>query len=368
MVSKPAAARQRRFISDASLLDNIRVAVYPARKPGRSLVWRLNARAAGQHLAAGLENESFEMAVTERASAPADRPADRLDATAIFAVTACCAIWGVNQAAIKIANVGISPVLQVGLRSAFALLLVFAWARVRGVRLFERDRTLWAGIVAGLLFGSEFVLMYLGLQHTTASRGIVLLYLAPFVVAFGAHYLIPGDRLSVAKVIGLTAALAGLAAAMWEGLAAPGRPTLLGDLLSLAAAVMWGATTVFIRSSRLKRSSPEKVLLYQLVVSAAVMPALSYLMGEPGITDLGPHVLWAFAYTVVVVAFISYVTWFWLVRNFPPTRLSAFTFLSPVFGVMAGILMLGEAFTPSLAVALVLIAFGIHLVNRPQRG
>jgi drug/metabolite transporter (DMT)-like permease len=71
---------------------------------------------------------------------------------------------------------------------------------------------------------------------------------------------------------------------------------------------------------------------------------------------------------VVVVAFISYVTWFWLVRNFPPTRLSAFTFLSPVFGVMAGILMLGEAFTLSLAVALALIAFGIFLVNRPQRG
>lgn len=322
----------------------------------------------GRHAATGSENESFEMAVTERAGAPTDRPAERLDATAIFAVTACCAIWGVNQVAIKIANAGISPVLQVGLRSVLALVFVLAWARARGVRLFERDRTLWAGIVAGLLFGSEFVLMYLGLQHTTASRGIVLLYLAPFVVAFGAHYLVPGDQLSMAKVAGLAAALAGLAAAMWEGLAAPGRPTLLGDLLSLAAAVMWGATTVFIRASPLKSSPPEKVLLYQLAISAAIMPALSYLMGEPGIADLGPHVLWAFAYTVVMVAFVSYVTWFWLVRNYPPTRISSFTFLSPVFGVVAGNLMLGEAFTPSLAVALALIAFGIYLVNRPQRG
>ena len=79
---------------------------------------------------------------------------------------------------------------------------MFAWARARGVPLFERDRTLWPGIVAGLLFCLEFVLMYLGLEHTTASRGVVLLYLAPFVVAFGAHYLIPGDRLTVAKVTG----------------------------------------------------------------------------------------------------------------------------------------------------------------------
>ena len=285
----------------------------------------------------------------------------------MLVVVACCAVWGVNQVAIKVANGGISPVLQVGLRSAFAVVLVLAWARARGVPLFERDRTLWAGIGAGLIFCLEFVLMYVGLMHTTASRGVVLLYLAPFVVAFGAHYLIPGDRLSVTKVLGLAAALAGLSVAMWEGLAAPGRPTLLGDLLSLMAAVTWGATTVFIRSSALKRSPPEKVLLYQLAISAAILPVLSYLMGEPGITDLGTPVLGAFVYTVVVVAFASYVAWFWLVRNYPPTRISAFTFLSPVFGVVAGSLMLGEAFTPSLAAALALIAFGIFLVNRPQR-
>jgi drug/metabolite transporter (DMT)-like permease len=255
----------------------------------------------------------------------------------------------------------------VGLRSALALILVLVWAHARGVRLFERDRTPWPGIVAGLIFCLEFVLMYLGLQHTSASRGVVLLYLAPFVVAFGAHYLVPGDRLTAGKLTGLTAALAGLAVAMGEGLAAPGRPTLLGDLLSLLAAVMWGATTVFIRASALKQASPEKVLIYQLTISAAILPPVSYLMGEPGITQLTPSVLAAFAYTVVVVAFASYIAWFWLVRNYPPTRISAFTFLSPVFGVLAGSLMLGEAFTPSLAAALALIAFGIYLVNRPAR-
>src|SRR4029079_16133105 len=128
---------------------------------------------------------------------------------------------------------------------------VLAWSRARGVRLLERDGTLWAGLGAGLLFGGEFVVMYFGLLHTTASRGIVLLYLAPFVVAFGAHYLIPGDRLTIVKIAGLTAALGGLAVAMGEGFAAPGRPTLMGDLLSLLAAVLWGATTVFVRSTAL---------------------------------------------------------------------------------------------------------------------
>jgi drug/metabolite transporter (DMT)-like permease len=213
----------------------------------------------------------------------------------------------------------------------------------------------------------EFLVLYVGLDRTSASRGVVFLYLSPFVVAVGAHYLIPGDRLTLAKVIGLTAAFAGLAVAVGESFTEPGRPTLTGDLLCLLAAVLWGATTLLIRSTALKSASPEKTLLYQLLVSGLVLPPMSVMMGEPGIGDLTPAVLVAFAYTAVVVAFISYIAWFWLVRNYPPTRVTAFTFLSPVFGVIAGNLMLGEAFTASLAVALVLIAFGIYLVNRPAR-
>jgi len=307
------------------------------------------------------------MTATERLAAPLRQAADRLDARAVLVVTACCASWGVSQVAIKIANAGISPILQAGLRSLFAGVLVFAWSAARGVRLFERDGTLWAGLFAGVLFGAEFLILYVGLSLTTASRAVVLLYLAPFVVAFGAHYLIPGDRLTIGKIVGLTAALGGLAVAMGEGLAAPGRPTLLGDLLSLLAAVMWGATTVLVRSTALRSAAPEKTLLYQLGISAILLPQASWLLGEPGIVELSPPVLAAFVYTFVVVAFASYIAWFWLVRNYSPTRVSAFTFLSPVFGVMAGNLMLGEAFTPSLAAALALIAFGIYLVNRSGR-
>jgi drug/metabolite transporter (DMT)-like permease len=131
--------------------------------------------------------------------------------------------------------------------------------------------------------------------------------------------------------------------------------------------MLWGATTVLVRSSPLKSAAPEKTLLYQLGVSGVILLPLSLVVGEPGIVHLTAPILVAFAYTFIIVAFISYIAWFWLVRNYPPTRVSAFTFLSPVFGVLAGNLMLGEVFTPSLGVALALVAFGIYLVNRPQR-
>ena len=286
---------------------------------------------------------------------------------AVLVLLACSACWGINQVAIKIANTGISPILQAGARSLLSGILVLMWAHVRGIRVFERDRTLWPGIACGLLFGLEFVLIYIGLGYTTASRGVILLYLSPFVVAFGAHYLVPGDRLTVSKLLGLTAAMLGLIVAMGEGLSEPGRPTLAGDLLCLSAAVLWGATTVLIRASLLRSAAPEKTLLYQLAVSGVLLPLISLLVGEPGIIELSGPVLLAFAYTFIVVAFASYIAWFWLVRNYPPTRVAAFTFLSPVFGVLAGNFMLGEAFTTSLAAALILIAFGIYLVNRPER-
>jgi drug/metabolite transporter (DMT)-like permease len=167
--------------------------------------------------------------------------------------------------------------------------------------------------------------------------------------------------------MGLTAAFAGLAVAVGESFTEPGRPTLTGDLLCLLAAVLWGATTVLIRATALRAATPEKTLLYQLFVSGVLLPPVSVAMGEPGIGDLSPAVLVAFAYTAVIVAFISYIAWFWLVRTYPPTRVTAFTFLSPVFGVIAGNLMLGEAFTASLATSLALIAFGIYLVNRPRQ-
>lgn len=306
------------------------------------------------------------MSMAEKITAAPVRAADRLDVRAVLILIACCACWGINQSAIKIANEGISPILQAGARSLLSGLLVFAWSAARGIRLFERDGTLWPGIICGVLFGVEFVILYVGLGYTTASRGVIFLYLAPFVVAFGAHYFIPGDRLTAMKLLGLGAAMLGLVVAMSEGLSAAGQPTLLGDVLCLLAAVLWGATTVLVRVTPLKSAVPEKTLLYQLAISGVLLPPVSMLAGEPGIVDLSMPVLLAFAYTFIVVAFVSYIAWFWLVRNYPPTRVSAFTFLSPVFGVAAGNLMLGEAFTPSLAAALMLVAFGIYLVNRPR--
>ncbi len=290
-----------------------------------------------------------------------------LDLLAAGLVVMCCVSWGLQQVAIKVADAGISPVLQAGLRSAAAALLVWGWAAWRGVRLFERDGSLWLGMLIATLFGAEFVFIYWGLVFTAAARGAIFLYTAPIFVALGAHLFLAGERLDRTRALGLLAAFAGMALAFSESLGLPTHRELVGDGMMVVAAVLWAVTTVVIKATRLVRLSPLKVLIYQLAGSALLLLPLSPAMGEAGVTDASPAVLLLLAYQVVWVAFVSYVAWFWLVAHYPASSLAAFTFLTPLFGMLAGGLLLGEPITPRLVLAMAFVGCGIFLVNRAPR-
>ena len=293
----------------------------------------------------------------------------RLDGTAVAWLILCCAIWGLGQVSSKIALGEIGPFTQVAVRSSGATLLLLLWSQRRGIALFDRDGTLMAGLLAGLLFAAEFACIFVGLQFTTASRMVVFVYLAPFVVALGMPLIARNERLSGTQLAGLVAAFAGVAWAFAEGFQRPtaGERQWIGDALGVAGAVLWGATTLVIRASRLSQASAEKTLFYQLAVSAVLMAAAAALAGEGLRNGLGALSLASMVFQTVVVCFASYLLWFWLIRHYPATQLSAFTLLTPVFGLLAGVLLLGEPMTLRLLVALAAVAGGIALVNRPPR-
>ena len=290
-----------------------------------------------------------------------------LDTRAVVILVVCTIVWGGNLVAMKLALSGFPPFLQAGLRSLLSGVLVFGWCRWRGLDLSISSGSRQAGGWLGFCFSLEFLLLYLGLEHTTASHAVVLINTAPFVVAIGSHFLTASDRLSSAKCIGMTAAFLGVCITMSEGLITPDKATLIGDLLCFLGAVFWAITTLMVRGTSLKSLAPEKVLLYQLAVSAPILLAASWLAGEGGVTSTAPSVLAGFAYTVVIVACISYSMWFWLVRTYAATKVAAFTFLSPCFGVLLSHLILDDPLSWTLGAGLVLVAFGIWLVNRPAR-
>ena len=288
-----------------------------------------------------------------------------LDLTAMAMLAILCASWALQQVAIKVASHGVSPVLQSGIRSVGATILILIWMAIRREPILERDGTLGWGIVAGSLFAAEFLLIYWGLGFTHASRAVIFLYLSPFIVALGAQLFIPGERLRMIQVVGLCCAFAGIAVAFRESLSFPSYRMLIGDVMLVGAAVLWGATTVLIKASPLAQIKPSKTLLYQLAVSAVVLPVGSWAIREPGIALITPLIVGCLVYQTVGVAFITYLAWFWLVRRYPASRLASFTFLTPLFGVLAGGVLLNEPITNMLLLALVLVGTGIYLVNRP---
>lgn len=288
----------------------------------------------------------------------------RIDAAAGALLVVLCAIWGLNQVAAKVANAGISPLLQAGMRSAGAALLLWAWSSARGVKLFGRDGSLFAGLAAGTLFAGEFALIYWGLEFTTASRAVVFLYTAPFFVALGVHFLVPGEHLRRQQVLGLLTAFAGVVIAFGDGLTLSSWAQLIGDAMLLGAAMLWGATTVVVKASRLATVSPNKTLFYQLGVSGLLLPLASWALGEPGIFAPTPLIIATVAFQTVIVAFITYLAWFWLVAHYPAGRLSSFTFLTPLFGLIAGGVLLNEPITAALVLSMMLVGAGIWLVNR----
>lgn len=304
-----------------------------------------------------------------RSAAPAVAGPRPIDALAAGLLVACCALWGLNQVAIKVANDGIPAVFQAGLRAGGAALLVTLWCRWRAIPLFERDGTLWPGLAAGLLFGVEFIAVYVGLDHTTASRSAVFLYTMPFFVALGAHVFLPGERLTRTRVIGMALAFAGLLLAFSRALdPAPGAvSTLFGDAMLVFAAALWAATTLVIKRTALARARPEKTLLYQLAVAAVVSVALAAMTGKAQVGDATPLVWASLAFQTVIVASMSYLTWFWLMVRYPAGDLTAFTFLTPLFGVFFGYVLMGDPLGSRFLAGLALVAAGIYLVNRPRK-
>jgi drug/metabolite transporter (DMT)-like permease len=295
---------------------------------------------------------------------PAGRP---LTAGAIALMLMLCLTWGFNQIAIKLVMQDIPPFLQATIRSCGALLVIVLVARLRGTKLFERDGTLRAGLFAGVLFSVEFILIYRGLQLTSASRAAVFLYTAPFFVALGAYRLL-GERLRAVQWGGLALSFVGVAFAIGVPQPNVDARVLLGDLMLVGGAVMWAGTTLVVKTTPLLKAPAEKALSYQVAVSIPILGIAAMLSGETLFRVPSGLSLILMAWQSIWVVGLTFLLWFGLVKTYSASKLSAFTFITPLFGVAAGYFIMHDALTPAFGAAALLVIAGLYLVNRPSPG
>jgi drug/metabolite transporter (DMT)-like permease len=284
---------------------------------------------------------------------------------AIALMLLLCLSWGFNQIAVKLALPDMPAMIQATLRSVGALpvLLIVGW--LRRIDFSLRDGTLGPGIIAGVLFGFEFVLIYQGLRLTTASRAVVFLYTAPFFVALGS-YRILGERLRGSQWAGLALSFAGVALAIGVPQPDVDSKVLLGDLLIVGGGMMWGATTVIAKGTKLRLAAPEKALGYQVAISIPILAAAAWLSGETLDHIPGPLAIGVVSYQAIWVVGLTFTMWFALVQSYSASKLSAFTFITPLFGVVASYFILHDQLTVTFGAAAVLVIAGLWLVNRPE--
>ncbi len=289
-----------------------------------------------------------------------------LDSTAVSLMLMLCVVWGMQQVAVKIAAPDMGPMMQLAVRSAIAALLVWGLIRWRGIGFSLRDGTLLPGIGAGLLFALEFICVSIGLQYTSASHMSVFLYTAPVFTVLGMHWFIPGEHLKAAQWSGVAAAFAGIAIAFSEGFSVQHRDwhaLVLGDALGVLGGIFWAATTLLIRRSSLSEAPPASTLLYQLAVSAVVAFAAAWLMGQAQAPAMTPMVWKSLFFQTIVITFGSYLLWFWMLRRYLASRLSVFSFLTPMFGVAFGVLLMNDPLHARFLMGAGLVMAGVVLVN-----
>ncbi len=292
---------------------------------------------------------------------------ERIDTPGAVALVLFALLLAFNQVVIKVVNEGLQPAFFAGVRSVAAAVIVWGWIRLNGRRLEFERATVGAGLLVGVIFAAEFLGLFVALDLTTVTRTSVIFYSMPVWLAVIAHFILPGERIHPRKAAGLALAFAGVVWAFADrGAGAGGQASLWGDLAALVGALGWAGIALMARVSALSRMRPEVQQFWQLAVSGPILLAVAPLFG-PFIRELAPIHLWGLAFQIVVIVSAGFLFWLWLLKIYPASDVAAFSFLSPIFGIALGWLVLGEEVGPSLLGAGALVAGGLALINWPHR-
>jgi drug/metabolite transporter (DMT)-like permease len=303
----------------------------------------------------------------EAATGPAtDANAGPLDLAAIILTVILCLSWGLNQVAVKLALPDVPPVMQVTIRAAGATLLLVIWMWARDVRLDFRDGTLRPGLLIGLLFTIEYILIYQGLLYTSASRSVVYLYTAPIFVVIASRWLLPGERFTWLQWAGIVLSFAGIVIAFGESSPFAKPEQTLGNAMMVLAAICAAGTTLVAKASTLVRASYEKTLFYQLAIAVPVSAVCVFLLGETITAMPSGLSIASLIFQTAWVAFITFLIWYGLIQRYSANRLAALTFLTPLFGVAAGHFILDEPLNPQFLVAVGMVTIGTLLPRLPD--
>ena len=272
-----------------------------------------------------------------------------------------CIIWGFQQVAQKSIAADAAPVMQLAIRFGGASVFFGIWLWIREGRSAFADGTLPSGLLLGVLFSFEFILAGQALLHTTAAHTVVFLYSAPIFTALGLQFL-PEERLTRFQWAGIAVAFLGISVAFLGFGGRPAPEFLSGDVLALLGGVCWGLSNVVLRRGKVHAAATVKTVFYQVAVATLLVGAYAAATGQTRVVP-NPLTLLSLIYQTLVIAIVSYLVWFWLLRHYLTSRLMLLSLLTPLFGVLFGVILLADDIGPKFAVGAALVLVGVLIVN-----
>ena len=285
----------------------------------------------------------------------------QMDMIGAVALIAIALNFGLNQVVVKVSTGGFQPVFMAALRSAGAAVVLLIWMRARGVSVRLPRASIVGGVIAGVLFAIEFQFLFIALDMTTVSRASIIFYSMPVWLAVAVHILLPSERLSGIRLVGLGLAMGGVALALVDR--ESGQASLAGDVLALLAAFCWAGIALCVRITPLSEVPAEQQLLWQLLISAPVLLMMALFFGEL-VRDFTVLHVAGLIYQILAIATFGFLAWFWMMKIYPAASVASFSFLSPVFSVLLGWVLLGEEIGATIWLALAMVAAGLLLINR----
>ena len=265
----------------------------------------------------------------------------------------------------KVVNDGLQPVFCAGLRSLVAAFLILLWLFLKKKSVKVEKSLLPAILFYGIIFGAEFMFLYIALDLTSVIRVTIMFYTMPIWLALMNHFLLKNDKLSLGKTAGLFSAVIGVIISVSSSTTAGGlKASIIGDICALLGSIGWAYFAFYSKNSQVNTQSPDTLMFYAFLVSGPMLLILSMFYGD-FIRDLTLLHYAGFTFQVLFAS-IGFIFWIWLFKRYSATTVASFSFLTPIMGIFFGWLLLSEQLSNALFVAGLLVTGGIYLVTRAE--
>ena len=289
----------------------------------------------------------------------------KIDAFGAIALICFSLLLGINHVVIKIVNLGLNPIFFAGIRSFIAFIFIIIWMKLVNKPIVFNSKYIKISFIAGIIFALEFLFLFLALDFTTVSRNSIIYYSMPLWLTILLLFTKNNEKISFLKFLGLILAFIGvvLSVTNFKINLILNSPNLIGDILAFLAALFWALLIIIAKNSSFSKVSPEMQLLWMVMVSGPILTIFSLFIEDP-IRNFQLIHIWGIIFQSIIVVAGGFLFWLWLLSKYPASGVASFSFLTPIFTIFFGWLILGEVMTFDFVVAAFLVISGLILINR----